>query len=439
MDYCEANGNQGFPVPISGTLAATDTTYTNIFSEPLIYSAFAARTSHARLMNQNTSLYMTNRKNLIDDPSASSSTLTYAGDRFVLRYVQVALPVGGSPWPTSPAGSNIADIYFTFESEFGGSPTSPRAIHLIVPLYTRESIADPALQTPDALNYFQQTIYSTDNDENLESTPKINSLATIFKDFRGNPGYVQYSTCLQARTIAGTKYGLKQINQVALFFPSGWILPEAIINRLGDKTTTNASFEEFRLSRGSRFSLEVNTIAPPATGRDAWLTNLQNWSVHGRCLRGSPVSIGGNDFTKRFRFIKKGLITFSEAGGSVQKRTKSTFEYRCLPIDRVKDIDGTNVLLDPATGSRTLAQALQGTPAQQAQLNLSVNPDAMSNLEIFAIVLGAIAAIITGLVLLSFATRFFLQRQGTPEGNDQAGFFSKMLSVFKRSTQPQPA
>lgn len=444
MDYCEANGNQGFPISINGQLGKADQQFRSIIGSGEIYAAFGIRQTHARLVNQNQSAYNTSRRNLVEDPTINdgSSTLTYAGEEFSLSRIQIAQKVGGSAWPQSPQGTNIADAYFTFVNSGQGTPSSPRAIHLIVPLYSKESMSDSSLTTPKAVNYFQQTYWNTITDPQLEARPSITSLRDIFEDFRGDTGYVQTSTCLQVRIIDSSTggYRAKRILQVGLYFPSGWILPSDLINKLGEvgNGTNNNVFARFRLGVGARYSAQTAISETPATGQDTWLTSINSWSPHGLCLIGQPVSVGSAEFVRRFRYAQEGLIYATPGGsGGAQNRLKTTSEYKCLPIDRVKDIDGTNVLLDPATGARTMADALAGTPTQQSDLDLSINPDATSNLEKFAIILGILCAIAVGLVLLSLAVRFVLNRQGTSEGNEQAGIFAKMLAVFKRQQQPQ--
>jgi hypothetical protein len=442
MDYCEANGNQGFPIPINGQLGAGDQQFKDIVGSAEIYAAFATRSAHAQLVNQSMHSYNTRRRNVIYEHAADSSTLTYNGERFRLELIQIAEPVGGSPWPTSPQGTNIADAIFSFAIEGNGTPSSPRGLHIIVPLYSKESMSDNSLATPKALNYFQQTYFNTITDPSLEAQPSIKSLRDIFDDFRGDASYVQYNTCLQVRVIDGSTgaYRAKRVNQLALFFPRGWILPLDLIKKIGDVDgTTNTTYEKFRLVMNARFDAETATSETPADNQGTWLTGINNWSPHGLCYSGQAVSVGSGDFVRRFRFVRDGLIYSSAGGGGgAQKRLKTTSEYKCLPIDRVKDIDGTNVLLDPATGARSMADALNGTPSQQADLDLSINPDAASNLEKFAIVLGVLCAIAVGLVLLSFAVRIVLNRQGTSEGNEQAGIFAKMLSMFKRQAAPPP-
>ena len=443
MNFCSATGNQGFPIPINGSLGPSDTAFTSLTKAPEIYSAFGTRSFHARLINQNITYYNTNYRNIIEEGNQGSSTLTYGPDRFTLNLIQIVAPLGGSPWPGAPVGTNVADAIFTFNNGSGGSPSSPRAIHLIVPLYSRESVADVSQTSPKAESYFQQTYYNTVNSENLETKPSIKSLAEIFKDFRSNPGYIQYSTCLQVRTSMNNRYQVRQANQVGLYFPSGWILPLQLIESIGGLTSSQRSYETFRLSRDSRFQAEVATSETPATNKDQWITSIANWSPYGQCYKSSAISVGSPEFSIRFAFIKKGLISFDQADGTVNRPLKTTFQYRCMPLDQAKDIDGENVLLDPATGKRrTLAETLNPSAdsVQGQLLDLDINPDKQSNIEKFAIVIGVITAIALGLIILSFAVRVVLNRQGTSEGNEQAGFFARTLSAFKRSQPPaQPA
>jgi hypothetical protein len=145
---------------------------------------------------------------------------------------------------------------------------------------------------------------------------------------------------------------------------------------------------------------------PPAN-YDEWIQDINNWSANGVTFS-NTISVNAPEFTRRFLWIATGFA--SGAAASNEKRLKTTIEYQCMPLDRVSDIDGKYVLLDPATGQRTLKDTLEGgDSAQKAELQLAMKQG--DALKTFAVVIGVIAGILVAVIGLSFATKYIMNRQ----------------------------
>lgn len=411
MATCASDGNQGFPVPITGAIGSTDLNFRSIQGSNEIYPSFGTRTTPRSLIEQpSRNSQAEGRRNLIDE--GPESTLTYKGQKYSLVEVQVCRPTTGSSWPGTTKGRNTADVAFFF-SNFTTSTNIPSTIALIVPLYERESLEDPSQSTPKALTYFQGVLdFSRAAAGTGSNKSTITSLSQVFTDLL-NPSYALYSTCLTLRTSAKST---ASIQVVTAYFPGGWILPKVLIEGLGDYTYNQENkYAPIYIPESCRGRLPTATSIPPSYSSPAytsWLENISNWSPYGESFT-IPVSVSDPAFTKRFLYVSEGLMARS-GGGANQNRLKTTFEYKCMPLDKAKDLDGNYVLLDPATGKRTLKETLESPPSATAaqDLKLTKNDDRLKSLLVFASVIGAIFGFIVVIVGISYLTKFVLRAAG---------------------------
>jgi hypothetical protein len=112
--------------------------------------------------------------------------------------------------------------------------------------------------------------------------------------------------------------------------------------------------------------------------------------------------------TKRF-FVYEADITPNAPTPTAAKvdanGLRTTQQYKCVPLDRLKDVSGNLVLLDPATGARTLADTLRDEEdAKNMEINdvLPPKPDdgTLSTWVTYLIIAGSVllAFIIVGAV-----------------------------------------
>lgn len=410
MATCASDGNQGFPVPITGALGPTDLAFKSIQASNEIYPSFGTRTTPRALVEQpSRNNRPEGRRNLIDE--GPESTLTYKGQKYSLVEVQVCRPLQSSSWPNTTRGRNTADVAFFF-SNFTTGTNIPSTIALIVPLYERESLEDPSKSTPKALSYFQNTY---DFSQNAAGTgpnkSSITSLSQVFADLLA-PSYAVSATCVTLRTSATNT---SSIQVITAYFPGGWVLPKALIEGLGDFTFNGENrFAPIYIPAGCRGNLSTATNIPPSESSPAyaaWIENINNWSPYGETFT-MPVSVSDQSFTRRFLYVEGGLVARGVA--SEQNRLKTTYEYKCMPLDQAKDLDGKYVLLDPATGKRTLKETLEAPPPGTAAQDLTITKGdtRTKSLVIFASVIGAIVGFLVVIVGISYLSKYVLRAAG---------------------------
>lgn len=397
-------------MPITGALGSTDLTFRSIQAANEIYPSFGTRTTPRALIEQpSRNSAPEGRRNRIDE--GPESTLTYKGQKYSLVDVQVCRPTQNSSWPSQTRGRNTADVAFFF-SNFSTGTNIPSTIALLVPLYERESLEDPSRMTPKALSYFQDTY---DFSQNAAGTgpnkSSITSLSQVFADLLV-PSYALSATCVTLRT---SSKATSSIQVISAYFPGGWILPKALIEGLGDFTFNGENrFAPIYIPAGCRGNLSTATNVPPVGSSPAyvaWIENISNWSPYGETFV-IPVSISDSTFTRRFLYVEEGLV----AGGaaSQQNRLKTTYEYKCMPLDRARDLDGKYVLLDPATGKRTLKETLEAPPTGTAakDLTLTKSDTRTKSLIVFASVIGAIVGLVVVIVGISYLSKYVLRAAG---------------------------
>lgn len=408
MAFCATDGNQGFPISIIGSLVTGSQAFLGIQGNAEIIPSFAQRTIPRKLINQSVQETGSTQRNLIDE--SSDNTLLYRGTRYSLVQVQICQATlgQGSSWPGTPAGTNVADVVFIFSRL--SKDINPDSIFLTVPLYSKESMSNIALQSPKAQMYFEDTYNATVHaTSQISLRPRVGSLGDLFGELI-NPAYVTYVSCVTLRSNVSST---TTTSILGAYFPAGWILPESLIKNCGNYNY-NTSFSQIYIPAAIRNSYPTALQIPqpptsPAEVIQSWIENINNWSAYGRTFA-NTISVSDGQFTKRFLWIDAGLSQGSTNSDPNAGRLKTTIEYQCLPLDRMKDIDGNYVLLDPKTGARTLKDTLTGTPDQKLELALSTNADAQANIRTFAIIIGAITAIIVLFVGLSFAMKYVLKR-----------------------------
>jgi hypothetical protein len=418
MNICSSDGNQGFPVVLDGSINSTeDIAYKSIQSEPEIYSAFGRSTTFPQRLNQNKNETQSDRRNIIAHPNAQSNTLNYKGGLYSLIHIQVCQKTQSGSWPTAPRGTNSADCVFTYNGTSSISTGMPNAIILIVPLYEEESLGYKYgySNKEKPLMYFTDILMPINE---RPAKPRVESLGEVFSGL-GDSGYALYSSCILLR-MSQTKVQTKNI--LGLYFPFGWILPTDIIKQLGDFTYQDSNrYAPLYLPSDIRdMGAPVAKVQPngkTAPAINAYIANADTWSTNGQTY---PQIISANsvDFTKRLLFVKRGLLGLDKIN-EFQKLPKTTFEYQCLPLDKAKDINGTYVLLDPATGKRSLYDTLQGTDEQKKDLEMTTKVDSSNAIEKFAITAGIVVAIILVLLVFSFVVKYIMakNRQGLRADN----------------------
>ncbi len=433
MEWCPANGNNGFPVNIIGTVSETDSAFQMMKGQKEIYLAFAPYLQ-PRLMIRRPGL----KKNIWGRCFMSDSgnnTLTYKGLIYNLKGIQFCQAThSGSNWPKKPAATNAVDMIFTY-TRAGWDKTFPTTFLIVVPIYISSSVTNGKPPSATVEDFFREV--ATNTDLTLSEIPQPNfktqfpTLDPLFKDLT-DKSCVTYVTCVQLRSppVSG-QWNFKSTNIGVVYFPGGWIIRDQnlkLLNTLGGKG--KYEFSPFVFPNESRKNWLTPTRTPPLEGSNGeiivdFLKNGDNWS--NGMIAGSTISVVDQNFPKRFQFIADGVAVGATAG-----RLKTTSEYQCLPLNKVKDIQGKNVLLDPATGRRLLKDELEMSAEERAALEAAQKSGSAATT--FAIVVGSILAAIVLIVGASFIVRLLLKR-----ANTQAGIQAIQEAATHLDSVPAPA
>lgn len=400
METCATDGNQGFPINITGALTAGDQNFRSIQGSSELIPSFAPRQVQRKIIRQNQNETGETQRCIIEE--SDQNTMLYQGKRFTLAQLQISAAQGGGTWPTTPQGTATACAAFTY-SRFFTERDGPQIIVLIVPLYEKETMSDISIQTPKAVMYFEDA-WNTTRGIAETTKPRIESVGELFNNMV-SPAYVSYMTCIPVRTEAQV---VNTLNVLCAYFPSGWVLPQTLIKSIGDYNYRDRSrYAPFYFPAAIRGSFPVAAREMPPANYNGWIQDINNWSANGITFS-NTISVNAPEFTRRFLWIATGFA--GGAASSNEKRLKTTIEYQCMPLDRVSDIDGKYVLLDPATGQRTLKDTLEGgDSAQKAELQMAMKQG--DALKTFAIVIGVIAGIAVAFIGLSFASKYIMNRQ----------------------------
>ena len=419
MNLCSSDGNQGFPVVLDGSISSeSDPTFKAIQAEPEIYASFGTSISFPAMQNQIINETQNTRRNIILLPNMRGNSLNYKGGLYSLAHIQVCRKKQSGSWPKGQ-GDYPAECVFTFMGAEGISTGAPKAIMLIVPLYERERVTYSYNINNLPSLYFGQIVMSSSD---RPARPSVQSLGALF-DAMNDKGYALFSSCILLRE-SPSRAITRSI--LGLYFPSGWVLPTDLIKALGDYTYGNSNtYGEFFIPSVARSGYPVAKVQPTVdqmntiAGRQQYINDSNNtWSHNGQTYVQiiNPIDI---NFRKRLLFVNKGLTGIGEMNTLSANRLKTTSEYKCLPLDRALDINGQYVMLDPKTGTRALADTLQGTTDQKMDIEITKNVDASGAIEKFAIVAGSIIAFIVVILAFSLIVRYLLSRnrQGLSAGN----------------------
>jgi hypothetical protein len=93
---------------------------------------------------------------------------------------------------------------------------------------------------------------------------------------------------------------------------------------------------------------------------------------------------------------------------------RATQQYKCMPIDAMRDVNGNMLLIDPATGSRTIKEVVDEDNAVAAALTLDTVPQINKKsvdkyINILLIVIAVLVAVFLACLGLMYVYRFFIE------------------------------
>ncbi len=406
-DLCSGDANIGFPLNIAGKLTQTDLAFKSIQSSPDVYIAFGTMKERRFITDKVDSFA---GLSIYDN---SNTTINYNGISYKLLSIQICKAThSGSQWPLRSGEKNDYDMVMTFARESGEDENNPATFLFVIPIYTKTTKLNSNIkETSVAKDFFTDLVKNTiDSLSSVPLTnfvPKFTSYDTLFNDM-ANKQYVYYQSCITLRPPPVNDRWTVRRQQIGVcLFVGGWVVDD--FNTIMKQYIPYINV--FRYIQKARKNYFTAKRLPPVEGSKDVLDFIRggdNWSPEGE-IGGNSISVGDVNFTKRFRWISEGI-----AGVKTAKRLKSTLEYQCVPLNKLRDVDGQLVLLDPLTGTRALKDELDGSAAEKAQLDeIGKSKNSMRNI---AIILGSLAAFIVLMVGGSFLVRALLNRSNTPEG-----------------------
>jgi hypothetical protein len=243
---------------------------------------------------------------------------------------------------------------------------------------------------------------------NLINNNSRNDLSSIFPQ---QAEVIRYSTCVEY--ISGADITNKTI-AVAYW-------------RNGIEVNDNTSISyTYGIPVGLNSNLNaVNTLSEVGATAERTVSYVENWHLDNPTQSSvtrsytSTIQYTSSDFRNRFRYCIFTIASTQEAAG--QK------DYKCIAIDRQKDVVNGRIMVDPATG-KSLKDSLEEDNAAQASLNV-IPPSVTTNGDVERTA-SIIVGVIGGTILLGiavFTIRWFITSK-TPAQIEAAAAAAALLS-----------
>ena len=346
-------GNSGFPINISGL-----NNDIQIIQQP----------NNIRLQFSKQSIYTFNKDtNFFDIPG--SHTFFIGGNQYNLAVIQYCKTSNTSIELNTP----YAELRFWGIPTANSTPTTDRAV-LIIPLYYDKDSSSNDI-TQKLMNFFEGS-----------PTP----LADLFPS---NQKVLRYTTCVEIKTrdtnpiknitiaVAHWRQGIGLPTQESL--PTTLIYDSSIPKQITLGFPTYLTMEEIGTpaKKSVRDTLEDNNRSVPYT---------------------TTVNASSSNFSKNFR-----ECTYE---ASVNKGPVIQTEYKCIALDRARDIKNGKIIIDPKTGKRfdeTLKEELDENAELDDAPSASISPETIQTyiVTVFGTIIGIALLAVVGYGLRRFMTR----------------------------------
>jgi hypothetical protein len=382
MSLCSATGNSGFPIIVQGQINRA------IIPDTSIVKA----TFKTSLSTRSIPRTYDPQSGYIDEV-AGQDTFIFNGTPYLLQTAQVydarnnsvLIPtMEGSQPMTGQPSFGLALSFTKQQDNYAGE----KILIILIPIFNQATATNGAEFHTDIDAYFLDMISQT-------VSRSANSLG-VFLNYQGMR--IGYTTCIELKDSA-------PINLRVLLF-SGYVIKSTTVAKFTSvpplrlpAPLRNYAATAFRRLVGNKNELEVS-----------------QWSTEGFCYAGT-LSVGDDKFSKRFTFYDS-LI--EPAKGPIRPGTenlRTTEQYKCIPLNKVKDISGGLVLIDPATGSRTTLtdQLAADEIAEQAALKEALPNYGSNGVRDFMFKFADIIAVIATVVIVAILYYTIGQRFHTTE------------------------
>ncbi len=382
MSLCSATGNAGFPVVIQGDIERAG--IVNKKLQKMTFKTSLSQRSVPRTYDPITGFI---------DELAGQDTFIFNSIPYVLQAVQIYnIRNQDTPLPTlqgSKAIDGVASfgMCFSFKKQ-QENYSGEAALFILIPIYNLANVTNTNDYHSDIDAYFRDMMTGS-----VSNAAKSLGVFLNYDALR-----ISYTTCIELKDT-------KPLNVRVLLFP-GYII----------QTTTTGLFKSapppLRIPPALRdFTPTAFRRSISGSGANAALQVTQ-WSDEGFCYNGI-ISVGDDAFGVRFIFYDSKIVPVK---GPIKAGTESlipTSQYKCVPLDKVRDISNNLVLVDPITKSRrTLQDELDADAIVKAAELKDALPNADSDgprnfaLQFATIIVAGIVIVIFGFIFYKIGQRF---------------------------------
>jgi hypothetical protein len=393
MSKCPSDGNVGFPVIPAGQINMATAPQAQAFSMKLA----ASPTTVGRAIDR--------ANGFVNDNGMVGTTFYFGSNPYTLAAIQVASPHNKNYIINTTdvgTGSVIADVVFYFEL-MAGNYVGNKALTYIIPLVNAAAAgtSTAAKVSTDIDAYLADALNAA------AETPRVKSVEPFFT-LAGRR--ILYSTCLNM-AVAGTNTLAPTMTIQVIISPPAFL------------ATANATaISNMVVGVGGRSSIQY-----------MWPANIPRVGGEFPTLaEGQTVLASNNRSLEQLNYslTESPVERFMGNGGGIEyvrgpEDLRTTQQYKCMPLDELKDVSGNMVLLDPASGTRTLADELAGREDSRADdLGGTVAPTGMvssstksSAIKIAAIIIG----VLIGFGVIGAIAWWFFKRSGGGGGGEVPG------------------
>ncbi len=321
MSLCSAAGNSGLPVIIQGDIDRA--AIINKKMQKMTFKTSLGQRSVPRTYDVTTGFV---------DELAGQDTFIFNSVPYQLQAVQVYNIRGqDTPLPTmegakafdGPASFGFALSFIKQRENYSGE----KGLMILIPIYSQANIT--------ASQNFHSDIDAYFRDMHSQEVSKAASSLGVFLNY--DALRITYVTCIELKEA-------QPLNLRVILFP-GYVVQATTADMYRDPPPL-------------RVPGQLRNFVPTAFKRSMNSTNqlqVSEWSDEGYCYRGM-ISVGDDKFGLRFIFYDSKIVPVKGPIKAGQESLIPTSQYKCVPLDKVRDISNNLVIIDPITKSRRTLQ-----------------------------------------------------------------------------------
>ena len=339
---CPTDGNSGFPVNITGP-DITDTLLDTIKMPTSYKYSFAPRsTVPAKIADSG----------YLDEPTGSSFSVD--GIQYDLTNVQLVPPPStlsaNYRYEKLKAGRPIAEYLLQYKKR-NASDIGEAALIIIFPIYNVANSEGTQVIARPVQDYLSMHL-------GLQTEGKPYTPEVFMTSLPDSPRSISYTTCIE------TSSGNLSIK--VILFLNGYCVSVELAKAYADylkalENQTPTVIPTYRIAPSLRGG--ADTFRKIMTSDGKLVVADQNSEGY---IRSTDIGTNTQEFKQRMMSSTE-KPTSVGAKASVSRANRTLQNFKCIPLDQAKDIKGNYVLVDPATGERTLDQELDN---QNKEVNL---------------------------------------------------------------------